>query len=204
MAGHCPEDAAPQIRPHCGTSAAAQVRHKCGTAIASAEQVWSNKCGASAEQQQVRSKCGASAENSSDRVRNAGGCVARRLLAKTPPKKHKNTPKSTKTPKKTGIAPFFFAALPGCLRVGTRADPLRNGGGTGAAPVRHRCGTGADRVQNGFGTGAERVRNAGGTPADLRRGVLCHHHWLPTALGFWSVVRLDGRLLLPRRGRVFV
>ena len=137
-------------RNKCSTSAA-QVRHKFGTSAA-----------------QVRHKCGTSAEHSAYRVRNAGGCAARRLLAKTPNKKHKNTPKSTKTPKRRKKTPNFFVS-PSGLFADTRADPLRNGGGTGAAPVRHRCGSRAERVRNGCGTPAERVRNAGGTPAERRR-----------------------------------
>ena len=152
---------AAQVRHKCGTSAA-QVRHKCGT---SAEQV-RHKCGASAEQ--VRSKCGASAEHSADRVRNAGGCAARRLLAKTPPKKHKNTPKSTKTPKKTEKnTQFFFAFRAVCgYPCGSAAERRRHRCGTGAAPVRHRCGSRAERRRNGGGTAAERRRNGGGTAAE--------------------------------------
>ena len=130
-------------------TSAAQVRHKCGTSAA-----------------QVRHKCGASAEHSADRVRNAGRCAARRLLAKTPPKKHKNTPKSNcqkhkkhqkRREKPLKEHPIFFR-LPGCLQV-----PVRVRCGAAAAPVRHRYAGGPP---------ADRRRTAGGTPADLRRGVL--------------------------------
>ena len=148
---------------------AAQVRHKCGT---SAGQV-RIKCGA---------QFGAQFRSRAERVRNAGGCAARRLLPKTT-RNGFFTSQSPKTAikklKKTAAAPpkVPWASLKETNLAGNRADPLRIRGedcGTAAAPVRHRCGTGAapvaaDRVRNGFGTGAERVRNGCGTGAERVR-----------------------------------
>ena len=165
----------PTLRHKCGTSAA-QLRHKCGTSAAQVQ----HKCGISAEQvrhkygtsaDQVRIKCGSSAEHSADRVRNAGGCAARRLLAKHPPKNTKTTPKSTKHQKRREKHLKCFS--PSGLFAGTRrADPLRICGedcGTAAAPVRRRCGTGAAPERIACGTGAERVRIGRGTGAERRR-----------------------------------
>ena len=158
----------------------------CGISVESRVSNSRNKCGTSAAQ--VRNKCEASAEHSADRVRNAGRCAARRLLAKTPPKKHKNTPKSTKTPKKTKKTPNFFFAFRAVCRYpcGFAAERRRHRCGTGAAPVRHRCGTGAAPVRIACGTPADRRRTAGGPPADLRRGVLCVRQHQKTGRPSWG------------------